>query len=115
MLCVPQRTPTLRSICHVTENLVQDRDHLLDLDLREGQRRHEAQRVWLRRIEQQPGLERLRRYLGSHWFAKRAGLQQAAAPHLAKSVPISKILKRSREPLSFLSDATEKILLRRPA
>jgi len=33
----------LRYFCHFTEDLVQDRGHLLDLNPREGQRWHEAQ------------------------------------------------------------------------
>src|SRR5262249_23268134 len=71
-----------------------------------------AQRVQSGRIEQQPSLERLRRYLGSHRLAERERLEQAAAAHLAKSVSFRKLGKQSRECFSFLFDAIDKILLR---
>src|SRR5262249_48992431 len=83
--------------------------HALDVTQRQGQRRHEAQRIRPRRIEQQTCLERLCRDLSSERLAERQRPQQAAAAHLAKPVPFCKLGKRGGECLSLLRDAHEKI------
>jgi hypothetical protein len=58
----------------IADDVVQDQHHLLDVTLRQGQRRHEAQRIRPRGIKQQPGLERLRRDLNCERFTKRQRL-----------------------------------------
>src|SRR5262249_59904568 len=73
--------------------------HALDVTQRQGQRRHEAQRIRPRRIEQQTCLERLRRDLSSERLAERQRQQQAAAAHLAEPV-------RSEEHTSELQSLT---------
>src|SRR5262249_32104793 len=112
LACSSRQTLMLGSCVHITEDPVQDRDQLLDLARREGQPRHEAQRVRSRRMEHQPCLERLRCHLGSDRFAKGQGLQQAAAAYLPQPVAFRKLGKRSREHFPFRSDAIQKFLLR---
>ena len=80
---VPGATVSWIASLAMLQALAEQRHHLVDLVAGHGERRHEAERVGARRIDEQPAIERGLDHLAGVEILQRQREQEAAAADLA--------------------------------
>src|SRR3990172_3952777 len=93
---------------HAPERLVEEVEHSVDLGARGRQRRHEAERLGPRRVDQQPALARRVDDLRARLAAEVERDEKPAAPYLAEAVLRCKLLQPACELAPALRDTVEK-------